>query len=79
MDYSIYDAYKAGFTRVVFLIREEMHRQFEEQVGNKYKEKKIEVDYAYQNKKTFLLDLFARKERTTLGHGACGMVGKGCP
>ena len=50
MDYSIYDAYKAGFTRVVFLIREEMHRQFEEQVGNKYKEK-IEVDYAYQNKK----------------------------
>ena len=27
MDYSIYDARKAGFTRVVFLIREEMHKQ----------------------------------------------------
>ena len=49
MDYSIYDACKVGFTRVVFLIRKEMHQQFEEQVGSKYKEK-IEVNYAYQNK-----------------------------
>ncbi len=49
MDYSIYDARKAGFTRVVFLIREEMQKQFEEQVGSKY-EGILKVDYAYQNK-----------------------------
>ena len=28
MDYSIYDAKKAGFSRIVFLIREEMLDQF---------------------------------------------------
>ena len=33
MDYSIHDAQQAGFTRVVFLIREEMREQFEQQVG----------------------------------------------
>ena len=78
MDYSIYDAYKAGFTRVVFLIREEMHRQFEEQVGNKYKEK-IEVDYAYQNKKIFLLDLFALKRENDLGARGMRYGRQGCP
>ena len=46
MDYSIYDARQAGFTRVVFLIRKEMRQQFEEQVGRKY-EGILEVDYAY--------------------------------
>lgn len=49
MDYSIYDARQAGFTRVVFLIRKEMRQQFEEQVGRKY-EGILEVDYAYQDK-----------------------------
>jgi len=49
MDYSIYDARQAGFTRVVFLIREEMREQFESQVGSKY-EGILEVSYAYQDK-----------------------------
>ena len=49
MDYSIYDAKRAGFSRVVFLIRREMREVFEEQVGRKY-EGVLEVDYAYQDK-----------------------------
>ena len=49
MDYSIHDARQAGFTRVVFLIREEMREQFEAQVGSKY-EGILEVSYAYQDK-----------------------------
>ena len=49
MDYSIYDAKRAGFTRVVFLIRREMRDLFEEQVGRKY-QGILEVDYAYQDK-----------------------------
>ena len=49
MDYSIYDAHQAGFTRVVFLIREEMREQFESQVGNKY-DGILDIDYAYQDK-----------------------------
>ena len=49
MDYSIHDARQAGFTRLVFLIREEMREQFESQVGSKY-EGILEVSYAYQDK-----------------------------
>ena len=49
MDYSIHDARQAGFTRVVFLIREEMREQFESQVGSKY-DGILDVDYAYQDK-----------------------------
>lgn len=49
MDYSIFDARKAGFQRVVFLIRKEMHETFEEQVGSKY-ENILDVEYAYQDK-----------------------------
>ena len=40
---------RAGFTRVVFLIRREMRDLFEEQVGRKY-QGILEVDYAYQDK-----------------------------
>lgn len=47
MDYSIYDARKAGFERVVFLIRREMQDLFEDQVGGKYRGL-LEVEYAYQ-------------------------------
>jgi len=49
MDYSIYDAKRAGFSRVVFLIRREMREVFEEQVSRKY-QGILEVDYAYQDK-----------------------------
>ena len=48
MDYSIHDARRAGFTRVIFLIREEMREQFESQVGEKYRNI-LDVEYAYQN------------------------------
>ena len=47
MDYSIYDARRAGFSKVVFLIRLEMKDAFDEQVGRKY-QGILEVDYAYQ-------------------------------
>ena len=45
MDYSIHDAKNAGFSRVVFLIREEMQEQFQAQVGRKY-EGILKVNYA---------------------------------
>ncbi|MEK9773028.1 MAG: sugar phosphate nucleotidyltransferase [Opitutae bacterium] len=47
MDYSLYDAWKAGFSRVVFLIREEMHEIFIQQIAQKYAGR-IEVAYAFQ-------------------------------
>jgi NDP-sugar pyrophosphorylase family protein len=47
MDYSIYDAERAGFERVVFVIRREFETVFKETIGAKYKGL-VEVDYAYQ-------------------------------
>ena len=47
MEYSIYDAIRAGFTKVIFIIRREMTQMFEERFGKKLREK-IEVGYVYQ-------------------------------
>ena len=48
IDYSIYDAIKAGFTKVVFLIKEENYDLFRETVGKRI-EGKIPVEYAFQD------------------------------
>ena len=47
IDYSIYDAILAGFTKVVFIIKEENYQLFKEVIGDKVSEK-IEVAYVFQ-------------------------------
>ena len=47
MDYSIYDAKKAGFNKVVFIIRKDIFEEFEEVIGSRIK-KQIEVEYVFQ-------------------------------
>ena len=47
IDFSIYDAIRAGFDHVVFIIKEENLELFRETVGNRV-EKKIKVSYAFQ-------------------------------
>ncbi|MBB6500364.1 NDP-sugar synthase [Pedobacter cryoconitis] len=48
IDYSIYDAIKAGFGKVVFIIKEEYVENFKEIFDAKLKGK-IETDYVFQN------------------------------
>lgn len=48
LDYAVFDAIRAGFTRVVFLIRRDFHAAFSEQIGAKYAGK-IAVEYAFQS------------------------------
>jgi NDP-sugar pyrophosphorylase family protein len=48
IDYSIYDAMKAGFGKVVFIIKEEFAPNFKA-IFNEKLAGKIEVDYVYQN------------------------------
>lgn len=50
MDYSIYDAMEAGFNKVVFVIRKDLEKDFDEIIGQRIK-KKIHVEYAYQEVK----------------------------
>jgi UTP-glucose-1-phosphate uridylyltransferase len=47
MDYSIYDAIEAGFNKVVFVIRKDLEKDFDEIIGQRMK-KKVNVEYAYQ-------------------------------
>ena len=47
LDYSVYDAIRAGFTRVVFIIREDFADPFKETIGSRF-EGKIKVDYVFQ-------------------------------
>jgi NDP-sugar pyrophosphorylase family protein len=47
LDYSVYDAIRAGFGRVVFIIREDFAEAFRQGVGSRFANV-IEVDYAFQ-------------------------------
>ncbi len=47
MDYSIYDALKAGFGKVVFVIRKSFDKDFREKIVSKY-ENHIPVEVVYQ-------------------------------
>ena len=48
LDYSIYDAVKAGFNKVVFVIKKENLELFRETVGERI-EKAVKVEYAFQD------------------------------
>ena len=48
LDYSIYDAIKVGFNKVVFIIKEENLELFRNTVGKRIEEK-IEVEYVFQD------------------------------
>ncbi len=48
IDYSLYDAWRAGFRKVVFIIKEEMENDFRERIGNKISPF-FDVRYVYQS------------------------------
>ncbi len=47
LDYSVYDAIRAGFGRVVFVIREEFAEAFAKGIGERFAER-VEVAYVFQ-------------------------------
>lgn len=47
LDYSVFDAIRAGFGKVVFVIREDFAEAFRESVGTRF-EGRIGIDYAFQ-------------------------------
>ena len=48
LDYSVFDAERGGFGKVVFVIRHDFEDEFKSKVGRKY-EGLLDVDYAYQD------------------------------
>lgn len=81
IDYSIYDAIRCGFDRVVFIIKEENYKDFVETVGKRV-EKRIKVDYVFQRLQNIPAQFLVPKERVKpwgTGHAilACKDVVKG--
>ena len=48
LDYAVFDAVRAGFGRVVFVIRRDFEAEFREKVGARYAGR-VAVDYAFQS------------------------------
>jgi NDP-sugar pyrophosphorylase family protein len=63
MDYSIYDAIRAGFTKVVFIIRKDFADDFKRIFEPKLKGR-VEVDYVFQDLHDFTGDFKVPAERT---------------
>ena len=47
MDFSLFDAYRAGFREIVFIIKPELEDSFRERIGNRM-ERYFKVSYVYQ-------------------------------
>ena len=76
MDYSIYDALKAGFGKVVFVIRRDFEQEFKEKIGSRW-EGKTEVAYAFQGSDTFVPAVEGQVERAKpWGTGHAVLVAK---
>ena len=48
LDYSLYDAYKAGFETAVIIIKEAIKKDFMDTVGKRLEKSPLEIRYAYQ-------------------------------
>lgn len=68
MDYSIQDAIKAGFTKVVFVIRPSFEEQFETQISAQYTNQ-LEVEHVFQDSEIKELpDSIQREKPWGTGH-----------
>lgn len=63
MDYSIYDAIRAGFGKIVFIIREEFADQFKQIFEPKLKGR-VETEYVYQDLDAYLQGFQRPSDRT---------------
>lgn len=62
IDYSVYDALRAGFDQLVFIIRKDMEETFRQVVGGRY-EQKTEVRYVFQELDSVPLNVPVKEDR----------------
>ena len=63
LDYGVYDAIKAGFTKVIFIIKKEHQEIFDEKITKRIKEK-IKLEYVYQELDNIPKDVEVPEGRT---------------
>ena len=68
MDYSIHDAIKEGFNKIVFVIRKDIESDFRERIGNRIEavcqKVNVEIAYAYQDLNDVPENCVVPEERT---------------
>ncbi len=64
MDYSVYDAIRAGFGKVVFVIRSSFETEFKEMFSKERYGNKIEVEYVFQELEKIPSQFVINPERT---------------
>lgn len=62
MDYSLFDAIRAGFTKVIFIVREEILEIVREKFAPKAKGK-IDIDFVIQEQNKFIPEQYQNSER----------------
>ena len=62
MDYSLFDAIRAGFTKVIFIVREEILEVVREKFAPKAKGK-IDIDFVVQEQNKFIPEQYQNSER----------------
>lgn len=55
LDYSVYDAKRAGFGRIVFVISRRIEEDFKKFIGSRYIDS-VDVDYVFQELQTLVMD-----------------------
>ena len=73
LDYSLYDAYQAGFKTAVIIIKEAIRKDFMETVGKRLENCPLEIRYAYQEL-DMLPEGWAVPEGRTKPWGTCHAV-----
>ena len=73
LDYSLYDAYQAGFKTAVIIIKEAIRNDFMETVGKRLEKCPLEIRYAYQEL-TMLPDGWSVPEGRNKPWGTCHAV-----
>ncbi len=79
IDYSVFDAARAGFDRVIFIIKRSIEADFKNTVFSRMKKRGIDVDYVFQELDSLPLG-FKRPEKRKkpwgTAHAVCCLKGK---
>ena len=75
LDFSIFDAVRAGFNRIVFVISKHFEKEFKELVSGKY-EHVVDVEYVYQDIETIPIEKRNPNRRALYGSVRAVLMGK---
>ena len=75
LDFSVYDAVRSGFSRIIFVISRHFEEEFKKLVSGKY-EHRVEVEYVYQDVETLPIEKRNPKRTALYGSVRAVLMGK---